>query len=174
MSDAPHDPSHDPQRDPQRDPTPVPLAVLNCSTLLWVATAVSAVLLTTVGLLALRAGGPRPPALIVTALAGLALAVLLLDLPRRTEVHERGLARVCLLRTEHVGWERVIAIERQRRLIGGRGSGGLVARGRRGRWLLSTPAEPPHVHERLRAALAQHAPHVRLVADPPATTTDAH
>jgi hypothetical protein len=169
MSDAPHDA----QRDPQRDPTPIPLAVLTCSVLLWVATAFSALLLSTVGLLALRAGGPRPPALIVAALAGLALAVLLFDLPRRTEVRAEGLARVCLLRTEHVPWARIVAIERQRRLIGGRGSGGLVARGRRGRWLLSAPAEAPHVHERLRAALAQHAVHVRLVAEPPATTTDA-
>jgi hypothetical protein len=164
MSDALHDAA--------RDPSSAPVAVLHCSVLLWVATAASAVLLTGVGLLALRAGGPRPPALIVVGLAVLALTVLLLDLPRRTEVRADGLARVCLLRTEHVGWERVVALERQRRLIGGRASGGLVARGRHGRWLLSSPAEPPQVHARLRAALAVHAPHVRLVAEPPATTTD--
>jgi hypothetical protein len=157
---------------PDDAPSGPALAVLRCSPLLWVATTVSAVFLTAVGLLALRGAGLRPAVLVVLALAVLALAVLVLDLPRRTEIHPHGLARVCLLRTEHVAWERVLAIERQRRLLGGQASGGLVARGRRARWLLSTPAEPPQVHDRLRAALAQHAPHVRLVAPPPASTTD--
>jgi hypothetical protein len=160
MSDAP------------RDLPSAPLAVLYCSTLLWAATAVTAAFLTLLAMLAWRTGGPRPATLVVSLLALVALAVLLGDLPRRTELHPEGLARVCLLRTEHIAWSKVIAIERQRRLIGGRGSGGLVARGRHGRWLLSTPAEPPRTHRHLRAALATHAPHVRLLADPPATSTD--
>lgn len=154
------------------DPSAAPLAVLRRSALLWGATAVSTLFLLALAAASLVRAGMTPPTIVVLGLAALSTAVLLADLPRRTEVHADGLARVCLLRTEQVGWDRVIAIERQRRLIGGRASGGLVARGRRGRWLLSTSAEPPREHERLRRALMVHAPHVLLVADPPAATTD--
>lgn len=160
MSDAPHDPSVG------------PLAVLRCSTLLWLSTGVSAAFLLGVGLRSFSRSGSSVPTLIVLGLAALSVAVLLGDLPRRTEVHPAGLVRVCLLRSEHVAWDRVIAIERQRRLIGARASGGLVARGRRGRWLLSSPAEPPREHDRLRRAIGTYAPHVRLAAEPPASTTD--
>jgi hypothetical protein len=154
------------------DATSEPLAVLPCSALLWASSGASTAFLLALGLRAFTRSGWTAPTLVVLALGALALTVLLADLPRRTEVRESGLDRVCLLRTEHVPWERVVAIERQRRLIGGPASGGLVARGRRGRWLLSSPAEPPLQHERLRRALGTSAPHVRLVAEPPATTTE--
>lgn len=149
-----------------------PIAVLDGSVMPWVWTSASAVLLGGLGTTALRTSGPRIATLVVLALATLATAVLLLDLPRRSEIRPSGIARVCLLRTELVPWHQVVAIERQRRRIRGKGTGGLVARGRRGRWLLSSAAEPPHVHERLLAAVAAHAPAVRMVAEPPVTSTD--
>lgn len=139
----------------------------------FIAATVSAGGLSVLGGLALRGGGPTVGAAAVLVLAALALVVLLVDLPRRTEVDRNGLLRVCLLRRERIGWDRLVAVERQRRRITGPGTGGLVARGRRGRWLITTSAEPPAVHTRLARLLAEHAPGVRLQAEPPSTTTDA-
>ncbi len=124
------------------------------------------------GVVAWRAGGAAPGTLVVLVLAGLAVGVLLLDLPRRTELGPEGLVRVCLLRRERIAWDRVVAVERQRRRLAGPGTGGLVLRGRRGRWLLSTSAEPPAIHAALARLLAAHAPAVRLQAEPPRVTTD--
>ena len=149
-----------------------PLAVLDGSVMPWLWTTASALLLGGLGVTALRGSGLSITTLVVLALAALATAVLLLDLPRRSEITTAGIARVCLLRTELVPWDQVIAIERQRRRIRGKGTGGLIARGRRGRWLLSSAAEPPHVHQRLLDAVAAHAPSVRMVAEPPAASTD--
>lgn len=138
----------------------------------FVAASGSAAGLVALGGLALRGGGATVGAISVLALAVLALAVLLVDLPLRTEVDRGGLLRVCLLRRERIGWDRVVAVERQRRRLTGPGTGGLVVRGRRGRWLITTSAEPPAVHARLSRLLAAHAPDVRLTAEPPATTTE--
>ena len=124
------------------------------------------------GAVAWRAGGAAPGTLAVLGLAAVAAAVLLLDLPRRTELGPEGVVRVCLLRRERIAWGRVVAVERQRRRLTGSGTGGLVLRGRRGRWLLSTSAEPPAVHAALVRLLATHAPGVRMQAEPPRVTTD--
>lgn len=124
------------------------------------------------GAVAWRSGGAAPGPVVALALAALALAVLLLDLPRRTEADADGLVRVCLLRRERIGWDRVVAIERQRRRLTGAGTGGLVVLGRRGRWLVSTSAEPPTVHAALARLVAAHAPEVRMRAEPPAVVTD--
>ena len=126
-----------------------------------------------VGAVAIRAGGPGPGAWTALVLSGLAVVVLLWDLPRRTEVDADGLVRVCLLRRERIGWDRVVAVERQRRRLAGPGTGGLVIRGRRGRWLIATSAEPPAVHAALARLVTAHAPAVHLRAEPPRTETDA-
>jgi hypothetical protein len=116
------------------------------------------------------AGTGRGPLAVLLG-AVVATGVLLLDLPRRTEIGPEGLVRVCLLRRERIGWDRVVAVERQRRWLTGPGTGGLVVRGRRARWLLTTSAEPPSTHARLARLVADHAPGVRMQAGPPATTT---
>lgn len=113
---------------------------------------------------------PWPVAVLLVAL--LALGVLLLDLPLRIEFGVDGVDRVCLLRRGRIPWARVVAIERQRRRLTGPGTGGLIVLGRRGRWLLTTSAEPPHVHARLARVVAMHAPSVRMLAEAPAVTTD--
>lgn len=138
----------------------------------FVAAGLSAGGLGGLGGLALRGGGATVGAVVVLALAGLALAVLLVDLPLRTEADRDGLLRVCLLRRERIGWGRVVAVERQRRRITGPGTGGLVVRGRRGRWMITTSAEAPAVHTRLARVLAERAPEVHMRAEPPSTTTD--
>ncbi len=134
----------------------------------FAAAAASAAALGSLGVGAWRAGGPGPGVIAVLAASSVALGVLLLDLPRRTELGPDGVVRVCLLRREHIVWDRVVAVERQRRSLAGPGSGGLVLRGRRGRWLLTTAAEPPSVHAALVRLLAAHAPSVRMRAEPPA------
>jgi hypothetical protein len=138
----------------------------------FVATAVAAVMLLLIGGLAARDGGITRWVLVVLALGALALAVLLLDLPLRTEVGPFGLVRVCILRRERIGWERVVAIERQRRRVTGPGTGGLVVRGRGARWFLTASAEPPAVHARLAALVAACAPAVRMRAEPPAVEAE--
>lgn len=138
----------------------------------FLAAATSALGLGVLGALAWRGGGATFGSVVVLGFAALALTVLLVDLPLRTEVDRDGLLRVCVLRRERIGWDRVVAVERQRRRITGPGTGGLVVRGRRGRWLVTTSAEPPTVHAGLARVLAAHAPEVRLRAEPPATTTD--
>ena len=138
----------------------------------FLAAGTTAALLGGLGAAALRAAGVAPGAVIALAVAGLALVVLLLDLPRRTEVDADGVVRVCLLRHERIPWDRVVAVERQRRRFAGPGTGGLVLRGRRGRWLVTTSAEPPAVHAALATVVAAHAPAVRMRAEPPRTETD--
>jgi hypothetical protein len=138
----------------------------------FLAAGASAVLLGALGVAGWRGGGASPGTVLALGLAALAGAVLLLDLPRWTEAGPDGLVRVCLLRRERIGWDRVVAVERQRRRLTGPGTGGLVLRGRRGRWLLATSAEPPAVHAGLARLLADHAPQARMQAEPPAVTTD--
>lgn len=138
----------------------------------FLAAGASAAGLGTLGVGALVQGGVAPWPVAVLLLGLLALGVLLLDLPRRTEVGVDGIDRVCLLRRGRIPWGRVIAIERQRRRLAGPGTGGLVVLGRRGRWLLTTSAEPPHVHARLARVVARHAPSVRMLAEAPAVSSD--
>ncbi|MFP5309238.1 MAG: hypothetical protein ACLGIR_06625 [Actinomycetes bacterium] len=48
-------------------------------------------------------------------LLGLGLGVVsALDVPRRVHLHADGVDRVCLLRTEHLPWRDLVALERQR------------------------------------------------------------
>lgn len=136
----------------------------------FVAAGASAVMLGALAAGSWSTGGAGRGPVAVLALALVAVGVLLLDLPRRTEVGPDGLVRVCLARRERIGWDRVVAVERQRRLLTGPGTGGLVVRGRRARWLLATSAEPPSVHARLVRLLAEHAPGVRMRAEPPVAT----
>ena len=138
----------------------------------FLAAGASTLLLGGLGAAAVRASGTAPGAVVALALAAIAAGVLLLDLPRRTEVDATGVVRVCLLRRERIPWDRAVAVERQRRRFAGPGTGGLVLRGRRGRWLITTAAEPPSVHAALAAVVAAHAPSVRMRAEPPRTETD--
>jgi hypothetical protein len=138
----------------------------------FVAAASSAVTLGGLGLTVLRTAGPGTVSVGLLLGAALALAVLLADLPLRTEGDEEGLVRVCILRHGRIPWDRVVAIERQSRRLTGPGTGGLVIRGRRGRWLVATSAEPPAIHRRLAELVAAHAPGVRMLADAPAVATD--
>ena len=138
----------------------------------FLAAAATAGALGPLGAAAWRAGGAAPGTLLALGLAALAAAVLLADLPRRTELGPEGVVRVCLVRRESIAWDRIVAVERQRRRLAGPGTGGLVLRGRRGRWLLTTSAEPPAIHAALARLLAEHAPAVRMQAEPPRVTTD--
>lgn len=138
----------------------------------FVAAAASVMLLGGLGLTVLRIAGPGTGSVGPLIGAALALAVLLADLPLRTEADEQGLVRVCIARRGRIPWDRVVAIERQRRRLTGPGTGGLVIRGHRGRWLVATSAEPPIVHRRLAELVAAHAPGVRMLADAPAVVTD--
>ena len=138
----------------------------------FVAAASSALLLSGLGAAAWRSAGATPLTVGLLGAAAVAAVVLVADLPRRTDVAPEGLVRRCLLRHETIAWSRVVAVERQRRRFTGPGTGGLVVRGRRGRWLLATSAEPPQVHAALARLMATHAPDVRLRAEPPATVTD--
>jgi len=133
----------------------------------FVAAGSSSLVLSVLALASLSADGLTPWGAAVAAFALVAWIVLLLDLPRRTEVDAAGLVRVCLLRRGHIRWEDVVAIERQRRRLSGPGTGGLVVRSRRGRSLLSTTAEAPRIHAQLVDVVATHAPAVRMLAEPP-------
>lgn len=149
-----------------------PVLVVPGSVRPFLAAGATAAALGSLGIVALRDGGATPWTVVALTVSGLALVVLLIDLPVRTEVDGTGLVRVCLLRRGRVPWDRVVAVERQRRRLTGAGTGGLVVRGRRGRWLLATSAEPPLVHERLARLVADAAPEVRMLAEPPRVTTD--
>ena len=117
------------------------------------------------GVAALLRSGVRPSPLAVTALGSLLLLTVLLDRPRRTEFTAEGIRRVCPLRSSTLPWSRIVAVERTRPMRPRRGAtGGLVARTRRGRWLLSDIPEDPRVHDALVLLMAAAAPHVRLLA----------
>ena len=138
--------------------------------------AISAGLVIMVGLAALARSGPGVGPMAVTVLGGLLLLSVLMDRPTRTEFTAEGIRRVCPLRASTLAWVDVVAIERARvssRALG-RG-GGLVARTRRGRWLLSDAAEAVVVHEALAHLVAHAAPSVRFLVvaeDPDALAHD--
>lgn len=99
--------------------------------------------------------------------AGAVLGVIVaFDYPRHTRFDERGISRVCMLRTQRLRWSDIVAIERAPRRTLARvrqlanrderahNSGGLVARGSgRSRWLLSDHAESAEEHDRVRTLL---------------------
>lgn len=130
----------------------------------------SPTLLVALGVAALRRGyAPLPAALVVLGVA--LLAAVLLDLPRRAVLDHDGILRVAVLRRQRLGWDRVVAVERMPpsalgRLRGASG-GGLVARGRRRRWLLADRTETAVEHGRLRDLLASLDPPVPLRATSP-------
>lgn len=136
----------------------------------FISALVTSVLLAAIGIGAWTDGGAATGTVVALVGSLVAAGVLLLDLPRWTEVDADGLVRVCILRRERIPWDRVVAIERQRRMAGP-GTGGLVVRGRRGRWLLTTSAEPPRIHAAVARIVAEHTTSVRMRAEPPATTT---
>jgi hypothetical protein len=135
-----------------------------------------------IGGFALARGGFRVrPTLLVGG--GLVLtAIVLFDLPRRAELDDTGVTRVCLLRRHRLPWSQVVAIERSRPTtlsvartaldrrdgVGVRVSGGLVARGHgRRRWLLSDAVESRNEHDRIRGLLARLPTPVMLRAPTP-------
>jgi hypothetical protein len=148
--------------------------------------AVTPVLLVALGGAALLDGGLRVfPALLLGL--GLALgAVVLGDLPRRTEFAADGLTRICVLRRQHLPWSDVLAIERTqpgaatrtRNLVDRRRDatpavgGGLVARGRgKRKWLLTDRVESRREHGRLAALVASLETPVALTAAAPRDDT---
>lgn len=132
----------------------------------------SAAVVLALGVGALVRSGPGLGSLVVSALGVLLVGAVLLDRPTRTEVTEAGLRRVCPLRTATLPWSAVIAIERTRApRWRDAASGGLVARTRRGRWLLSDRAEPRVTYDALVQRVNEFAPGVRVVARPPTERT---
>lgn len=135
-----------------------------------VAAGASPALLVGLGSLVLAAGGLNPVGIGLVGVGVVLGAVSLLDFPRRSVFTRAGIDRVCLLRTQHLAWDDVVAIERtppsarqryQPRLFGERdqprqATGGLVARGAgRRRYLLTDRIESRREYEDI----------VRLVAD---------
>lgn len=57
-------------------------------------------------------GSLRPLPVALTVLGLVAGAVVLLDLPVRSEFTPEGVTRVCALRRQHLPWSRVVAVER--------------------------------------------------------------
>ena len=67
--------------------------------------------LLTLGVVGLT-GGVRTFPVVLTGFGIVALAVVLFDLPVRSEFDDRGVTRVCLLRRQHLVWGEVVAVER--------------------------------------------------------------
>lgn len=130
---------------------PEPVVLPGVSARLWVSSAASTVVVGALAVLALRGSATAPVMAVLGVLAVLLSATTLADLPRRVTFDAEGLRRQCLLRDQRIPWASVVAVERLRPglvRIGGRR--GLVARGRRGRWLLTDRTETPAQHEALR------------------------
>ena len=129
---------------------------------LWASSVVSTLVLTSLALAAVRGDGARPFVVVVVGLALLTGATVLGDLPRAVTFDADGIRRRCLVRDQRIGWDAVVAVERLRpTLLRRGGTRGLVARGRRGRWLLTDRTEPPAVHDELRRLVAAVVPTVR-------------
>lgn len=138
---------------------------LRSSTLLPLLAAVAVLGL---GLTALLGPGRSLGALVVTALGALLVTAVLFDRPRRTVFSSEGIVRICPMRTGTLPWAAVVAIERTRApMWRDRSSGGLIARTRRGRWLLSDHAEDPALHDAIARFVAEVAPGVRFLASRP-------
>jgi hypothetical protein len=130
--------------------------------------AVSAGLVLALGLVALLRPGRALGASLVAGIGALLVLAVLLDRPIRTVLAPEGIVRVCPLRTSTLPWSAVLAIERARTPVWRVGDrGGLVARTRRGRWLLSDRAEAPELHDAVARLVAETAPRVRFLASRP-------
>jgi hypothetical protein len=136
------------------------------SGIVWPAASALAVL--SVGIASLLRSGPVAGAVVVASLGAVLTASVLLDRPLRTTFTADGIVRTCPLRTSTMPWDSVVAIERTRTPAWrDTVSGGLVARTRRGRWLLCDRAEPPADFDDLVRLVGAAAPHVRVVAPAP-------
>lgn len=128
----------------------------------------SAAVVVTLGAASLARSGPGIGSTLVLVLGTVLLGTVLLDRPRRTRFTSEGIERVCPLRTSVLPWTIVVAVERVRTPVWRVGAtGGLVARSRRGRWLLSDRAEDPALHDALVRLVADAAPHVRFLPQRP-------
>lgn len=120
------------------------------------------------GVASLVRSGAGTGSTLVLVLGLVLLGTVLLDRPLRTRFTSEGIERVCPLRTSVLPWTTVVAVERVRTPVWRVGAtGGLVARSRRGRWLLSDRAEDPVLHDALARLVADAAPHVRFLAQRP-------
>ncbi len=136
----------------------------------WFSAAISPTVLLTVGAAAMAGAGPRPLPLVLVATGSVLALIVAADLPRHTRFSRDGITRVCLLRRQHLPWERVVAIERTRPNLttfvhniteadreACRVSGGLIARGAGPkRWLLTDNLESRAEHDALAELLHRH------------------
>lgn len=148
---------------------------------------ISPAILLGLGIFGLIAGSTNAVALVLTLVGALLALVTLLDYPQRVEFHEAGIDRVCLLRRHRLSWRDVRALERARgtllsyvrlRNAGDEPtaprtpSGGLVARGAKGRrWLLCDRIESQPEFDAIKAEVAARADWVAIAAARPSPTT---
>lgn len=119
-------------------------------------------------------------ALVLIGLGSAVMAVAVFDMPRNTVVDADGITRRCLLRHQHLDWDRVSAIVRAPgTLFGGprneqarkisRSLGGLTAMVGRRRYLLVDQVESTDEYATLCAVIADHASAVAVRASAPPT-----
>lgn len=148
---------------------------------------ISPALLLALGGYGLFAGTPNGVAWTLAGLGVLLALVTLLDYPQRVEFHADGVERVCLLRRHRLDWDQIRALERARgtllsyvrlRNAGDEPtaprspSGGLVARGARGRrWLLCDRIESQPEFDTIKALVTSQADWIAISAARPAPTT---
>lgn len=139
--------------------------------------ALSPLLLIGLGVWGMVLGGARPVPVLLIVLGGALAGVVAFDYPASTHLDSDGIHRRCLLRTQHLPWEQIVAIERSRRATAdglrtrvparfagaetaertarGAARGGLVARGtRQRRWLLTDRMESRGEFDRVRKIIA--------------------
>jgi hypothetical protein len=123
---------------------------------------ITPVVLLGVGSVAVGTGGLRAFPLLLVVLGTVLMLVVLVDYPHRVTVDRTGVSRHTLLRTQRLGWDQLVAMERTRpatstvvrnatdRRSDPQVSGGLVARGPgRRRWLLTDRVESRIEYDRL-------------------------
>ena len=122
---------------------------------LWVSSVASSVVVLALAAMAARGGAARPVIGVLTGLGVLLWATTLADVPHRVTFDAVGVRRRCVLRDQRIPWASIVAVERLRPgLLRRGGRRGLVARGRRGRWLLTDRTETPAQHDALRRVVA--------------------
>lgn len=148
---------------------------------------ISPALLLGLGGVGLVAGSANAVAVVLLVFGALLALVTLLDYPQRAEFHEDGIDRVCLLRRHRLAWDQVRALERARgtllsyvrlRNAGDEPtaprspSGGLVARGAKGRrWLLCDRIESQPEFDAIKTIVVRRADWVAISAARPAAKT---